>query len=390
MKVKRGSVLSQIYRNESAAAALLAPLAIISLIFANSSSWLTNLLAQKISLGSAISFSISEWISEGALVIFFFVAGMELRNEVRWGVLSSWRSALLPIAGAAGGMATPALLYLLFSKVLAISPAGWGVPMATDLPIALAVLAIFGKGLPSSLRGFLLALAIADDVGSVIVIALGFTSHFSLQWILTTLALVIFYALATRFLNSGLLATLIALIGWLAVVKSGIHPTVYGVLLGLVTPGSSVADSKKVSAEELLEIWSPISSFIIVPLFVFASLAIPLTFTKENFSDPITWSIVVARLIGKPIGIFLAVLLALKITRVKSELTLGNYFLVGILGTLGLSVSLLFAQLSLESKDLTPAIIGIIATIPLAIFLSAGSLIFLSKRARPVVHPQGS
>ncbi len=387
--MKRGSVLSQIYRNESAAATLLAPLAIVSLILANSSSWLTNLLAQKISLGSSISFSISQWISEGALAIFFFVAGMELRNEVRWGVLSSWRSALLPIAGAAGGMATPALLYLLFSEVLAITPDAWGVPMATDLPIALAVLAIFGKGLPSSLRGFLLALAIADDVGSVIVIAIGFTSHFSLQWILATLALVIFYALATRYFNSGFLAALLALIGWVAVVKSGIHPTVYGVVLGLVTPGSSVDNPKKVSAEELLEIWSPISSFIVVPLFVFASLAIPVTFTRESFSDPITWSIVAARLIGKPIGIFLAVLVALKIMRIKSELTLGNYFLIGILGTLGLSVSLLFAQLSLESKDLAPAIIGIVLTIPLAVFLSAGSLIFLSKRQRLVEHRPG-
>lgn len=321
-----------------------------------------------------LKLSLSHWVSDGALVIFFFVAGLELRNEVRWGVLKSWKAALVPAFGALFGMATPAILYLLFAKLLTGSSSAWGVPMATDLPIALAALIIFGKGLPIALRGFLLALAIMDDVGSIIVIAIRFTETLQFTWLLGAIvALFIFYH-STRNLQLGALSFLVALLVWYCTYKSGIHPTVSGVALGMLMPGSQDDDPDQVSAEEALRIWTPISSFIVVPLFIFTALAVPLNFNLENLTNPITISILISRLIGKPFGILLGAWIALRITREKSEFTNSDYFLIGILGTLGLSVSLLFAQLSLIGADLSAATLGVVITLPVSIIIAASAL----------------
>ncbi len=371
--MRRLSALNLILKSESSAAVLLLPVALLSLFLANSGSWLTDGLATEFGI-LYLKLSVSDWVADGALVIFFFVAGLELRNEVRWGVLRSWRVGLIPAFGALFGMALPALIYLALAKILSGPVSAWGVPMATDLPIALAVLIIFGKGLPIALRGFLLALAIMDDVGSILVIAFRFTQSLEFTWLLgAILALFIFYH-STRNLQLGALSFLVALLVWYCTYKSGIHPTVCGVALGMAMPGSHDDDPDKVSAEEALRIWAPISSFLVVPLFIFTALAVPINFNFDNFTDPITVSLLIARLIGKPIGILLGVWLALRITKEKNELVLGDYFIVGILGTLGLSVSLLFAQLSLAGPDLSAATVGVIVTLPIAILLAAISL----------------
>ena len=371
--MRRLSALNLILKSESSAAVLLLPVALLSLFLANSGSWLTDGLATEFGILD-LKLSVSDWVADGALVIFFFVAGLELRNEVRWGVLRSWRVGLIPAFGALFGMALPALIYLALAKILSGPVSAWGVPMATDLPIALAVLIIFGKGLPIALRGFLLALAIMDDVGSILVIAFRFTQSLEFTWLLgAILALFIFYH-STRNLQLGALSFLVALLVWYCTYKSGIHPTVCGVALGMAMPGSHDDDPDKVSAEEALRIWAPISSFLVVPLFIFTALAVPINFNFDNFTDPITVSLLIARLIGKPIGILLGVWLALRITKEKNELVLGDYFIVGILGTLGLSVSLLFAQLSLAGSDLNSATVGVIITLPIAILLAAISL----------------
>ena len=379
--MRRLSALNLILKSESSAAVLLLPVALLSLFLANSGSWLTDGLATEFGILD-LKLSVSDWVADGALVIFFFVAGLELRNEVRWGVLRSWRVGLIPAFGALFGMALPALIYLALAKILSGPVSAWGVPMATDLPIALAVLIIFGKGLPIALRGFLLALAIMDDVGSILVIAFRFTQSLEFTWLLgAILALFIFYH-STRNLQLGALSFLVALLVWYCTYKSGIHPTVCGVALGMAMPGSHNDDPDKVSAEEALRIWAPISSFLVVPLFIFTALAVPINFNFDNFTDPITVSLLIARLIGKPIGILLGVWLALRITKEKNELVLGDYFIVGILGTLGLSVSLLFAQLSLAGSDLSAATVGVIITLPIAILLAAISLRSRAKYLR--------
>jgi len=371
--VRRLSALNLILKSESSAALLLLPIALLSLYLANSGSWLINNLGMEYGFLD-LKLSLSHWVSDGALVIFFFVAGLELRNEVRWGVLKSWKAALVPAFGALFGMATPAILYLLFAKLLTGSSSAWGVPMATDLPIALAALIIFGKGLPIALRGFLLALAIMDDVGSIIVIAIRFTETLQFTWLLGAIvALFIFYH-STRNLQLGALSFLVALLVWYCTYKSGIHPTVSGVALGMLMPGSQDDDPDQVSAEEALRIWTPISSFIVVPLFIFTALAVPLNFNLENLTNPITISILISRLIGKPFGILLGAWIALRITREKSEFTNSDYFLIGILGTLGLSVSLLFAQLSLIGADLSAATLGVVITLPVSIIIAASAL----------------
>ena len=371
--MRRLAALNLILKSESSAAVLLLPVALLSLYLANSGNWLVSTLGMEYGFLD-LNLSLSHWVSDGALVIFFFVAGLELRNEVRWGVLKSWKAALVPALGALFGMATPALLYLFFANLLTGSASAWGVPMATDLPIALAALIIFGKGLPIALRGFLLALAIMDDVGSIIVIAFRFTDSLQFTWLLgAILSLFIFYH-STRNLQLGALSFLVALLVWYCTYKSGIHPTVSGVVLGLVMPGSHDDDPDQVSAEEALRIWTPISSFIVVPIFIFTALAVPVNFTLDNLTNPITISLLISRLIGKPIGILFGAWIAIRITREKSEFAITDYLLVGILGTLGLSVSLLFAQLSLVGADLSAATMGIVITLPVGILIAAVAL----------------
>lgn len=366
--MRRLSAMNLILKSEARAALVLVPVAMLSLYLANSGSWLSNKLASQY-LFLDLNLSLTHWVSDGLLVIFFFVAGLELRNEVRWGVLKSWKAALVPSLGAILGMITPAVLYLILAKLLTASTSAWGVPMATDLPIALAALIIFGKGLPIALRGFLLALAIMDDVASIIVIAFRFTGSLQTSWLLAAIfALFIFYHSA-RNLQLGALSFLVALLAWYCTYKSGIHPTVSGVALGMAMPSSQDDGPNQVSAEDALRIWSPISSYIVVPIFIFTAIAVPVNFSIDNLTNPITVSILISRLIGKPIGILFGVWLALRITREKSSFSYTDYLLVGILGTLGLSVSLLFAQLSLVGTQLSAATLGVVITLPVAILI---------------------
>lgn len=335
-------------------ALLLLPSALLAIILAQVSSRFVSFLQQPF-----FSLSITEWVADLLLAIFFFIAGAELKSE-----FDNDRSAahiLTPILGALGGMALPALLYFLFAQILHTTTSAWGVPMATDLPIALALVALSNR-ISAGTRMFLLALAIFDDIGSILVIALRFTHELSWTWAgLALLGAFAFSVTARRGFSSPILF-LIGVTVWYCVYKGGIHPTVAGALLGVLMPADRTSQA--------ISFWTPPTNYVVLPLFVFTALAIPFSFSWQSLSNPIVISLVLARMIGKPFGIMLGILVAQKIFRMKRSLTYSDYWLVSILGTVGFSVSLLFAELSLIGSEKSAAVLGVLLTLPFAIGVS--------------------
>jgi NhaA family Na+:H+ antiporter len=255
--------------------------------------------------------------SEYLLAIFFLIAGIELRHELTSGSLDSFKKAATPAFAAIGGMVFPALIFIATSD----QDAAWGVPMATDLPFALGVIAIFGKRLSLEVRAFLLALAIVDDALSVLVITFAF-GHAS------------------------------------------IHPTFIAVIIGLAIP------SKNGLGEKIREKLQPVSSGVALPLFAITALAVPVTFA--DFFSGQTFAVASARLIGKPVGVLVGALIAIYVFKAISSISRKEILIVGCVASIGFSVSLLFANLSgLSQVQLIAITAAIIAAIPLCAGLGA-------------------
>lgn len=283
-----------------------------------------------------LSLDLAWFAADGLLVVFFFVAGLELRHEFINGSLTSVRAAAVPVAAAILGMAVPALLFI--ALVGAEARAAWGVPMATDLPLALALVAIAGRGLPIAFRAFLLSLAIVDDALSILVIAIAFGGSISLAWCCLAAALVLAYSRLQPRSNPA--AFVIAACAWLAMLRTGVHPTVLGIALGLAT---------RARPDELRDRWQPVAGFIAVPLFVATSLAIPVT--AAALDGRMAMAVTVARVVGKPVGILLGALIALRLLRPPSPLPARAYLVAGSVAGLGFSVSMLFAELGLPAES---------------------------------------
>ena len=355
MKLTAG--LAQVLRNERASTALLLPVVALALLLAPHG--LSAFFQNQLSL-AGYSFTIRDWVALAPLVIFFYVAGLELRSG--FGNGEKFSSSLPPIAGAICGMAVPALIYLVLSHAGGVKSYAWGIPMATDLPLALAALNLFPKQVSGEIRSFILTLAIFDDVGSIVVIALRFhhrssLSHFAVA-ILSLLAFALLFR--SRFsklrLLKGAALLLLALLVWWEGLQSGIHPTVFGVLLGLATPLLNI--------EKTIQIIQPFSSFLIIPLFLFSSLSIVLTMPANSDLTKMALILVAARFLGKPIGIACGAWGLAKLFKIELGFAPAKLWLVGILGIFGFSVSLLFAQLTLTGAELNAAILGILLALP--------------------------
>ena len=233
-------------QSETTGGALLIGAALIGLLLANGplSDAFRALATTRIGIDALhLNLTIQEWTADALLAIFFFVIGCELKHELVVGTLSKPRQAALPVAAALGGMVVPALLYLAINRSgSADAVSGWGIPMATDIAFALAVLAVLGRGLPSGVRTFLLTLAIVDDLGAILVIALFYSAGLSVEWIAVAALLLALFALAQRQrITSPLIYVPLALAVWYAVHEAGIHATIAGVALGLLEPVVKVA-----------------------------------------------------------------------------------------------------------------------------------------------------
>ena len=300
--------------------------------------------------------TLRDFVATGPLVLFFLLAGIELKAELIDGTFRKRYSFLIPFSAALGGMIVPALLYFTLAKGLSTNASAWGVPMATDLPLALLALSIFTTQVAARIRGFLLALAIADDIGSIVVVAIVYHKHIDfLALAFSALFLGIFWLLAPKLPRA---ATFIALATWFLFKNSGIHPTVIGVALGLCLNHEE--------SEWLIKKLTPIVNYLIVPLFIVTALWVPWNFHINARGSSIILAIIVARLLGKPLGIWIIGSFAM---RISNNQLIGSKDLlrIGLISTLGLSVSLLFANLAKLGEDLSATYIGILGTIPLAL-----------------------
>jgi NhaA family Na+:H+ antiporter len=377
-------------QSETTGGALLIVAALVGLLLANGplSSAFHALATTHIGSDALhLNLTIQEWTADALLAIFFFVIGCELKHELVVGTLSKPRQAVLPVAAALGGMAVPALLYVAISRGGAADAVkGWGIPMATDIAFALAVLAVLGRGLPSGVRTFLLTLAIVDDLGAILVIALFYSAGLSLEWIAVSALLLALFALAQRQrITSPLIYVPLALAVWYAVHAAGVHATIAGVALGLLMrvkkdPGESDAPVDRATAR-----FHPISAAIAVPIFALFAAAVDLRSIDLGsvISSPILLGVVVGLVVGKPVGIILAARLA---TVLGAKLSPGvqwmDIALIGALAGIGFTVSLLISELAFTSDAaLSAAKLGVLLASLAAVAVSA-TLLALRRRER--------
>ena len=345
-----------------------------------------------------LSHSLKHWINDGLMVIFFFVIGLEVKRELALGELRELRRASLPLAAAMGGMLVPAGIYLALQHGQA-GERGWGIPMATDIAFVVGCMAVLGHRVPIKLRVMLLSLAIVDDIGAILVIALGYTDAVHMWWLALGIAgigiVLIMQRLAVRSFG---VYTLLGILIWVGFHESGVHATIAGVLLGLLTParpylGSSfgavllertsallhgeswetqphrAADLRRhlrITRETvspldyLIHALHPWVAFVIMPLFALANAGVPIA--AADLGSPVAWAVVLGLVVGKPLGILAAVWLALRLriaelpTGVTWRHIIGGGFLAGI----GFTMALFIAGLALEDDLLNAAKVGVL------------------------------
>jgi NhaA family Na+:H+ antiporter len=301
-----------------------------------------------------LDLTLSAWASDGLLAIFFFVAGLELKREFVAGDLRDPRRAAVPVSAALGGVAVPALVYLLVAGGAGDGAArGWAIPTATDIAFALAVLAVIGRHLPPALRTFLLTLAVVDDLVAIGIIALFYTQSLALAPLLAAaVPLAIFAVLVQRRVRSWWLLLPLAVAVWALFHASGVHATVAGVLLGFAVPVVRRRPGAGPGlAEHFEHRWRPLSAGVAVPVFAFFSAGVAVGGASglvESLSDRVSLGIVLGLLVGKTAGVFGATYLVARFTRARlgEGLAWLDVFGLAILAGIGFTVSLLIGELA--------------------------------------------
>lgn len=355
--------LQQFIRTESSGGLVLIATALLAIAWANSP-WgdsYFNLWERHAGLGWGawvLDKSLSHWVNDGLMVLFFLLVGLELKREWVQGQLSSMRQAVLPISTALGGMLVPALIFLLLN-IDADNRRGWGIPMATDIAFALAVMALAGARVPAGLKVLLTALAIVDDLGAVLVIALFYTSHINGIALLAAGGILLVLWALNRYRVQWLWVYLLLGIGlWLAVLKSGVHATIAGVLLAFCIPlktDGRHTQSPLQRLEHYLKNWV---AWGVLPLFALANAGLHLRPDELSYAlHPIALGVALGLLLGKPIGIMLLACLPVRLgwAQLPAGVEWGMVAAVGVLGGIGFTMSLFVAQLAYAD----PARLGI-------------------------------
>lgn len=351
--------ISQILRKETLGGVLLLTATVLALVWANSP-WSHGYESlREYTFGPSdlhLHLPLSQWAGDGLLAIFFFVAGLELKREFVAGDLRDPRRAAVPVLAAVGGVVVPALIYLIVN-LSSGAPRGWAIPTATDIAFALATLAVIGSHLPAALRTFLLTLAIVDDLLAIMIIAAFYTSGISLWPLLGAVAaLAVFAVLVQRRVRAWWILMPIAVVVWGLVHASGIHATVAGVLLAFAVPvvrseRAGGPDAGPGMAEHLEHAWRPLSSAVAVPVFAFLSAGVMvggLSGLGTALSDPIAIGVMLALIVGKPLGVLGATYLTAHFTRADLDPDLAWIDVLGlaILCGIGFTVSLLIGELA--------------------------------------------
>jgi Na+:H+ antiporter, NhaA family len=297
--------------------------------------------------------SVEHWAADGALALFFFVAGLELKRELLVGSLRRPADAAVPVVAACCGVAVPALIFVVVNHGTD-NLRGWAVPAATDIAFALAVLAVVGSALPAPLRAFLLTLAVVDDLIVIVVIAVFYTSSIHLTGLLVAAAASLVYAgLQHRRVRTSLIYLPVAAVAWVGMYQSGVHATIAGVVLGLLTRVLPDEDEAQSPAERLEHRLAPISSGVAVPFFALMSAGVQLTGGVALLREPIVLGVVLGLVLGKPLGVLGGSWLLTRFTR--AELNEGllwrDLFGVAIVAGVGFTVSLLVSDLAFSGTD---------------------------------------
>lgn len=339
-------VIRDFFKMESSGGIILVIAAAVAMTIANSP---LNEFYQSALHSYVAGMSVSHWINDGLMAVFFLLIGLEVKRELLEGALKSRETAIFPAIAAVGGMAAPALIYVLFNYGDPEAVQGWAIPAATDIAFALGIMALLGNRVPVSLKVFLLALAIIDDLGVVVIIALFYTSD------LSTIALTVgFVMTAVLFLLNAKHVTkisvymVVGLILWVAVLKSGVHATLAGVVIGFAIPlkGKKGGDSPLKHMEHALH---PYVSFGILPLFAFANAGISLEgVSMSGLASTLPMGVALGLLVGKPLGIFTFSVAAVKmgVAKLPDGINLKHIFAVSVLCGIGFTMSIFISSLA--------------------------------------------
>jgi NhaA family Na+:H+ antiporter len=418
--------LARFLHVEAAGGILLLGATVVALVWANSP-WQDSYQELWQTVGTlgvgdyALSETLQHWVNDGLMAVFFFVVGLEIKRELVAGDLSKPRDAALPAIAAVGGMVVPAVVYLVANGGGA-GQDGWGVPMATDIAFAVGVLALLGDRVPPAAKLLLLALAIVDDIGAIAVIAIFYTEDLAFGWLAAAVGGLIVVAQMRRLkVWYGPLYLVAGVLVWWFTLQSGIHATIAGVALGLVTPArplmpapqaDEIADrlsaDPDVSAEDVREVsfalresvsvaervgeeLHPWSSYVIVPIFALANAGIPLSWDAlgDASSSAVTLGVIAGLVIGKPVGIVLAAVIAVRtgLGRLPEGVTWRHIVGIGALAGIGFTVSLFISGLAFTTDALRDqAALGVLAASALAA-MAGIAVLFRAPVSTPTPTP---
>jgi Na+:H+ antiporter, NhaA family len=374
---RRAESIAEYLREERSGGRLLLLATAVALLWANlagesyRSFWATTLGPTALHL----DLSLHGWAADGLLAIFFYVAGIELKRELVAGELADRRAAALPVFAAVGGMVVPALVAIAVSGGAAAHGGAWAIPVATDIAFALGVLALARAALPSGVRVMLLSIAVVDDLLAIALIAAMFTSDLSLAWLAGGLAVAALWVLAFRLgRDRWFVLVPLAAACWVCIHASGVHATVAGILLALLTPVEP--------AERLQHRVHPVSAGVAVPVFAVAAAGIPLAAGADALHDSVAIGVFAGLLAGKVVGILGGARLAvvLRLGALPERVAWADVLPVAVLGGIGYTVSLLIAGLSLP--DVAAVERSAAAVLAASVLASVAAVVLLRRRGR--------
>ncbi len=372
------SFVAEFLRRETTGGAIVLVAATIAVVWANSPVADSYQAVRELRLGPL---DLAHWGSEGALTLFFFVAGLELKRELVVGSLRRPRDAVVPVVAAIGGVAVPALVYAIVNLDSGYAN-GWAIPAATDIAFALAVLAVAGSFVPDQLRAFLLTLAVVDDLIIIIIIAVFYTSGLDPAALLVSIGFVVLYGALQRLrVRTSVIYVPVAVVAWWFMHESGVHATIAGVALGLLTRVLPDASEDRSPAERLEHRLVPLSAGVAVPFFALLAAGVTVGGLGTFLDDPIVLGVVLGLVVGKPLGVMGGAWLVTRFTRAElnEDLTWRDIIGVAVLAGVGFTVALLVADLSFDGARLESAKTAVLAGSLAAATLGA---LILGRRSR--------
>lgn len=353
--------INNFFRMESASGILLMFAAALAMVLANSplASWYDLIIDTpvQVSVGElVVAKPLLLWINDGLMAIFFFLVGLELKREVMEGELSNMRKVVLPGFGAIGGMLVPAAIYLFINRGDDSATSGWAIPAATDIAFALGILSLLGSRVPITVKIFLTSLAIFDDIGAIIIIAAFYTAQISFfSLLIAGLCIPLLFALNRYGVSSRTFYLAIGVIMWVAMLKSGVHATLTGVILALFVPMRDKTDPDARPLQEWEHDLHSLVAFVILPIFAFANAGISLAGVGfEQVMHGVPLGITLGLFVGKQVGVFgmCWIAIKLKLTDMPEGMNWVSMYGTGILCGIGFTMSLFIGSLAFESTGI--------------------------------------